>query len=346
MKTLFKLLFLVCFVIGILFILLLRSKQVHQNNNFTRLLPPHIALLQQVVPLNGAHYYISGLTSSRIYLGNNNDPTQLIEYSGTGDSIRSLHFSPTSNHRFTVGTHIVVDYPNVAMIDPLWSSAFEGLLTKPELIYHPLINYSFSRFLPLSSSSYVLLVFDTLSGQNKIIKKQFRTSAQASPSPILSRQYDGFFCTQGTFAYDHYSHKLFYTYQYRNEIIALDTNLNVLYRTHTIDTINKVHLQIDTLISGSMAKATFTSPPLVVNQSTDADEEYLYVHSRLQADNETIDLFKRSSVIDVYRQQDGAYQFSFYLADIEDNKVNNFRIFNKRVIALNGPHLSIYTLKF
>src|SRR5690606_30383150 len=102
-----------------------------------------------------------------------NDPTQLIEYSGTGDSIRSLHFSPASNHRFTVGTHIVFDYPSVAMIDPLWSSAFTGLLTQPELIYHPIINYSFSRFLSLSPSSYVLLVFDTLRGQNKIIKKQF-----------------------------------------------------------------------------------------------------------------------------------------------------------------------------
>lgn len=346
MKTVFKLLCLGGLAIGGLLLLLWNSKQVHQNNNFTRLLPPHIALLQQVVPLHDARYYISGLTSTRVYLGNSNNPTALIVYTDTGDSLQTIHFSPSANRKFTVGAQLVVDSPNVAMIDPLWSSAFAGLLTKPILSYHPLIDYSFSRYLSLTASSYILLVFDTLRGQNKIIKKQFDATPLIAPSPILSKQYDGFFCTQGTFAYDHYSHQLFYTYQYRNEIIVLDTNLNVRYRTHTIDTISRVHLQIDTLLTGSIGKVTFTSPPLVVNQSTHADEGYLYVHSRLQADNENSELFDRSSAIDVYRQQDGAYQFSFYLADIENRKVTDFRILHKRLIVLNGPHLSIYTLTF
>ena len=48
--------------------------------------------------------------------------------------------------------------------------------------------------------------------------------------------------------------------------------------------------------------------------------------------------------IDVYNIVDNTYEFSFYIYDIEKNKLKSFQILNDKFIGLIGNHIVTYQL--
>jgi hypothetical protein len=67
----------------------------------------------------------------------------------------------------------------------------------------------------------------------------------------------------------------------------------------------------------------------------------------LQADNESIEMFKSHEVIDVYSIKDGQYQFSFYLQKDNEKVISQFKVVgDKMIVLLNDSFIQLYKLNF
>src|SRR5690606_29221831 len=99
----------------------------------------------------------------------------------------------------------------------------------------------------------------------------------------------------GVLHYDPGAARLVYVYYYRNQFLCLDTNLNVQYKGRTIDTVSHAHIKVASL--ASEGKQTLTSPGGVVNRLSCMDGKWVYVNSKLMANNERKSEFDKVSAI-------------------------------------------------
>jgi hypothetical protein len=135
-------------------------------------------------------------------------------------------------------------------------------------------------------------------------------------------------------------HKLVYVYYNRNQYITLDTNLNLLFRANTVDTANTKSLK--TVIVKSDNTFTVAEPSRIANQSSYSYNNNLFIHSMLKADNERLDSFMRSSIIDVYDLEKGIYKHSFYVPKYKGNRIKNFIVFNNYFVSISGHYMLLY----
>jgi hypothetical protein len=196
---------------------------------------------------------------------------------------------------------------------------------------------SFSLAVPLSASSFVLRTYDSTLGQNILCKKTLSKNVKYGRD-LLTKQIDGKFCTDGMIKYSPDASRLIYIYYYRNEFICMDTNLNVIYRNRTIDTISRAHIKIDKVVDRNIVTASVI-PILTVNKKCCINKKYLFVNSGMIADNEDKSAFNNQSVVDAYSLSDGAYKFSFYLPEINHFKVNNFQVYDSTLVAIYDHYL-------
>lgn len=178
---------------------------------------------------------------------------------------------------------------------------------------------------------------------NKLIKQGIMLDSLKTTT-LLEKQVDGMFCTDGEMVKVPGSSKMFYVYYYRNQFLCADSNLNLLYKGKTIDTIS--HAQIKVARIKSSGQITMAAPPLIVNKRACANEKYLFVQSALRANNETDYMIKNVSMIDVYAVKDGKYQFSFYLPDFRGHKVRDFKVYGQSLYALYDHYLYKYQINF
>ena len=161
---------------------------------------------------------------------------------------------------------------------------------------------------------------------------------------LLVKQGEGLFSTDGMLLYDKSISRLIYMYYYRNQFICMDTNLKLLYKGKTIDTISRAQIKVSKIKSGSENTFTLSVPPLVVNKKGSVYKGCLFVHSNIIAKNETKKAFDNASVIDVYNLKAGSYKFSFYLPDYNNTKMFDFAINGNTLIALYDHYIFVFEL--
>lgn len=156
---------------------------------------------------------------------------------------------------------------------------------------------------------------------------------------VLEKQVDGYFCTDGILKFDPIIHRIFYMYVYRGEFLCLDTNLNLIYKAKTIDTVTTASIK---LTNNTKSKTTYTTqatPPKFVNRNIVLFENNVFILSALKSDNETFSDFKKNQVVDVYEKNDGKYSYSFYIPKYNDLKLRNFLITTDFIIAIFDNYL-------
>src|SRR5690606_38285392 len=150
--------------------------------------------------------------------------------------------------------------------------------------------------------------------------------------------------TDGTMLYNEPMGLLIYVYRYRNEYLLVDTLLKKVASLHTIDTITRAQIKVSDFANG--AKRKLSAPPLVVNKRAATFQNLLLVQSSLVARNESQDVHKQSSVIDVYSLPKGHYQFSFYIFHFAGKEqLRQFAVFGNKLVALFDNHIQFYTLR-
>jgi len=167
---------------------------------------------------------------------------------------------------------------------------------------------------------------------------------------MLPVQVDGFFCTDGWMQYDQVHGRILYAYFYRGELLFLDTDLNLLSKIKTIDTVTKAQIKLQQVNvpfgKGRISSTTQASPPKVVNKYFCTSNDRIYLLSGRKADNETEFSYRNNQPVDVYRLKDGKYLYSFYLPEYKGFKPHEMQVDqdNRFLAGVFGIYLVTFRL--
>jgi len=336
-----------CFLLSIATVWLLyvaADKINHRPNGFIRLVPPHMATPQKILNIKYNSFYIAGATPTHIYLGNAVAPTYVLKTDYFLSDTSHIRLDTRQVKGIASPAMVAIDSPDVYMTVGVRGEILHAFMPDLTLQRLPEGRRQFYNASPVSPASFVLRTYDSISQQN-ILAKRILDSGWLQPrKPVLEKQIDGVFCTDGVLHYDPGAARLVYVYYYRNQFLCLDTNLNIQYKGKTIDTVSHAHIKVASL--ASEGRQTLTSPGGVVNRLSCMDGKWIYVNSKLMANNEKKSEFDKVSAIDVYSLEDGSYHFSFYLPHLGDKKLTAFRVFNKTLVALYDHYIYTFRLNF
>ncbi|WP_146186455.1 hypothetical protein [Pedobacter sp. HMWF019] len=335
---------LICFFssIGLVCILFISSSYLNNSpNSFIRRLPSHAAVGIGFLSLDPSSFYFVGNDQNLVYLGNRGIFNQVISVDLESKQTQLLTVkAPDSLHVFN-DVQLRIDSGRVFLLEGMKSQVWVGSLEDLKVM-DKVNTPGFIAALTLDNGSLILK--STKNGEGVLLKQDHTSGQLKIGKDLLQKQVDGFFCTDGNLVKVPNSNKIFYTYYYRNQFICADTNLNLLYRGKTIDTV--AHAKIKVARIKSSNQITLSAPPVYVNKQSTANEKYLFIHSALKADNETADMHEQGAAIDVYNVSDGKYKLSFYLSDFNGKKLTDFRVYGQSLYALYDHYLYKYQLNF
>jgi hypothetical protein len=257
-------------------------------NGFLRKIPSHMAVGLGFIKLQNKSFYFVGGDSGNIYLRNWAYRNKLLKVNCHSKDSSSIKIFGTDTSKFYEGIYVRTSLSNIYLCDGIKPVLISGDLKSGKMdAFHQAVYFTSS--VPLSPTSYILRVV----GKNKTNTLIKLFDGKITESYMLERQGDGIFSTDGTLIWSADGSRIFYTYYYRNQFLCLDTNLNVLYNGKTIDTVSTANIKVGEIKSAN--EITLASPPLFVNEQSAANDAYFFVHSALQADNETGNAFRKVS---------------------------------------------------
>ncbi|MES2277930.1 MAG: hypothetical protein V4592_18020 [Bacteroidota bacterium] len=334
---------LICFICSCLLITVLYWFSMWRNNHpngFLRKLPPHKIVGTGLIKLERKDYYLAGIDSLNVYLGRWAKRNQLLRVNYRTKDTSSLTISGLDTVRYHQGVYVNVDNQNIYLFDGIKPAVASGKLTNGKLTSIEQRVPYFTTSLSISQNSFILSIL-AKGDQNELVKV---LTGKVMAKYTLEQQGDGFFSTDGALFKSSDGNHLFYSFYYRNRFLCLDTNLLVVYKGKTIDTVNHAKLTIGKI--RSLNQTTLAEPPNFVNEQCAANSQYIFIHSALKADNETSAEMKIVNPIDVYRIKDGQYVFSIYIVNVNREKLRNFIVYRQTLIALYDHYLYIHQLKF
>lgn len=313
------------------------------KNGFNRNVKDSIIILSSVLKHSNAGYYFAGITPTHILLGDYYKPAKVL--------ITDMNLKDTQSIKFIIDkpvkfawplSKILIDSPIVRIIEGVTPAVLQASLSTKKLEEVKYSNRYFTEAIALSQGSIIVKSNDPILNQDIVLKETTNNENIYPSKPILEKQVDGFFCTDGVLIYEKSLNKIVYVYYYRNQFICLDTSLNVLYKGNSIDT--NTYSKIAVQYISKTGETTFSKPPRQINKNACISDSLLYIRSLLIADNENKKLFKSSSVFDIYSLKNGSYQFSFYIPEIMGEKVKLFKVINKVFVALYDSYIATYQI--
>ncbi|WP_448103449.1 hypothetical protein [Pedobacter panaciterrae] len=321
-----------------LFLQLFSIWKQSQPNGFIRLFPSNKIIGKEYLNLKLRNWYFAGIDSSGLYLGNWGRPGILSKITSKATEISDFKISGYENVGFYEGAYLRTEGTDLFLLDGVKALIGKGSLIAGKLKKTESVPY-FTLGLPISSNNYILR---TVKGMQSYL---IATANNKLSVPLkFDGQKEGIFSTDGSLLKAPRANRVFYVYSYCNQFLALDTNLNILYKAHTKDTISKVQITVSKVASEH--KITMSAPPMVVNKQCAINDEFLFINSGMRADNETLTMNKLGSPIDVYNVSNGKYKFSFYLPNFDGKKLTDFRVYGQSLYVLYDHYLYKYQLNF
>lgn len=315
----------------------------HYHNRFVRRFPQHVAEKIAQANLEFNSYYFAGYSNGQLYLGNTTAPLQVMAWDA-GLKKRTVH------HIELIEKDLPFQSPRIR-VDGNQFYVYEG---SAPYIYRGTTKvwkakrilqggHYFSQLEPLDPEQLALrYVKDNGESLIGIVNLSDTTDVTYGPA-VLQKQFDGIFDTDGSLHTDTGKKRLLYVYRYRNQYILANDQAKVLYRGNTIDTISTAQIEI-TEVPGHKKK-TFSKPPLIVNKSSAYFNGLLFVNSLLPGRYEDDDLWKTSSIVDVYDVASRTYRSSFTVADAGGKKMRSMFVVEGKLYALINNQLDCYRLR-
>jgi hypothetical protein len=320
-------------------------KLLHEPNSFLREYKQLIDAKSNEIDLGVNSYYIAGITKDHVYLGNVTAPFRMLitNLALTDTQHVELKVKGMDTLTFYNPLTVKIEPPYFYIADGTMPGVFRGRIGEWEADRLLSNKEYFTQLIPLSSSSFAIRT-NQIKTQYHVLGKLQNHEPHITIEPtLLQKQVDGFFCTDGVMNYNKDLKKLVYTYYYRNEFIVYDTNLNLDYRGHTIDTFSRAQIKVEHIASENTNTLTYKK---FINKGTCTSGDYLYINSNLLARNDPPDMFPTMTIVDVYDLREDTYEFSFSVPNYDvDDKIRDFRIFeNKVFIALYDRYMVKYDL--
>ena len=202
----------------------------------------------------------------------------------------------------------------------------------------------FVKSLQLSDSLVVIRGFIDGSSKPVFMRINTRNGDQRS-SDVLSEKADAGFSSDGILCSNTKKDRLFYVPYFENGIYGMDSNMKLLYKQHTIDTVFNSGIQVTGRGTGEMQKLYASAPRVKVNKRAFANNQFLFIESDLQADNEEEDAFRQYPVLDAYHLENGSYAGSFYLP-VDKRKVLSYYVNSGKLYVLLKDQVASYEMDF
>ncbi|WP_268223886.1 hypothetical protein [Sinomicrobium oceani] len=331
-----SILMLITFLFGIFIVLALHiaapKKENHKHAGFERLFAPE-GVLQPLdtLDLGYSSYYIAGVDNGHLYLGNSQIPSLVVEtkVDNLKDTIHHKISIKESNLKYR-SIQVKVSAPYFYLVDGVIPFIYRGNISDWAATLYKNSPY-FLDAIPTDNGALALI------GVNKEMEKVLYKVTEETPEPeifpgLLKAQGDeAILSTSGQLHYDKNRQILTYVYLYRNQFFLMDTDFNMVHKGNTIDTISQEKINVGEISSENQWKISPLS--LKVNERSSVNENLLYINSNILAGNEDIDVFDRTSVIDVYQLDNGNYQYSFYIPAFSSKKIREFVVVHHNLIV-------------
>lgn len=218
---------------------------------------------------------------------------------------------------------------------------------KNDTCVHYHLPFFFSRACLISNGNFAIRKYyrDSTGSDYELVKYSLKGNQISKTTSPFDRNNDGGFSTEGLLHYDSVSNSLVYVFYFSNRFLCMDTNLNILYPGHTIDTFSRPQINVKRFGSGVNLGYSMSAPPKIINKLSCVNNGKLYIASGIRADNESEKTFLENSVVDIYLIKDGSYQYSFYIPDTNKEKILEFRISNNHIYTLTAHYLSTFNIE-
>ncbi|HLV93463.1 MAG TPA: MauE/DoxX family redox-associated membrane protein [Aequorivita sp.] len=331
--------------ISIVWLLFIFSEnKIHRNNAFQRQYMPHP--IEKVGEYNLLYnsYYIAGIDSNTIYLGNYKAPLYLTKVHLSSKELdeNSIYISNTNLPFQRV--RLVVSPPYFYLGDGTVPVLFKGkLVDKYATLFYD--QAYFTQYI-LTNSENIGLVTISSETQNTTLAMVYKANSYDTlvfNNNILSKQIDGVFDSDGSLLWNSKHKRFLYVYRYRNRFEVTDNTLSHLFSRKTIDTISQAIIDLGYYERRHQYKLGANT--VIVNKASATYGDYLYIESDRLGRFDDADLTRVSSIIDVYNFEEGSYEFSFHLYHEPNKALKEFRVVGDKLTAIVGETLQIYKLK-
>ncbi len=320
------------------------ENKLHEENPFIRRFIQGAAPKTAETQLHNNTLYFAGYSQDKIYIGDYMAPLHVFEYDITFKTKK--HFKITLdfyNHPFRrVQLRIAGAY--FFLVDGTVPVVYRGKIGqwKATTVKSNDVPY-FSMIEAIDSMTIAFRSRHKLSAAHVLGHLNFRKPVKITYHPeLLQKQIDGYFDSDGMMHFDQESKKMIYTYYYRNQFIVTDDDLHLLYRGKTIDTTSRANIKIAYIEDLKQQKLVSSSGP--VNNLSTYNRNLLLINSKLRGRFETVEMWKRAAIVDVYNTRDNTYLSSIYIYNIQKDRLRDMLLINQQLFVIVGQTLQRYSL--
>lgn len=324
---------------------LLSENEIHRNNSFIRRYPHHPIALSKGLNIKYNSYYIAGIANGRIYLGNTTAPRQILVIDTSLTEAKTLRVQVEGKQDYPFkSVQVRVKFPYFYLADGTVPIVYRGKISDWRATPMTNIKNYFSAFEPIDSSLFAIRSIDTAANLSILgTLNTAKPNTFKQVSGMLQKRIDGIFDTDGKLLYNYQLKKMIYVYYYRNQAVISSSDLKTFQKLKTIDTVSQVPIQFAYLHTTGEKK--FAKQPAMIQQGGATYGKYLFSMSNRLGKFEAESMLKEASIIDVYDLLKSTYEFSFYLYNYKNEKVENFQIYNNLLIGITKHYIVIYRLK-
>jgi uncharacterized membrane protein YphA (DoxX/SURF4 family) len=320
------------------------ENKLHKENPFIRRFIQGAASRTAEIKLHNSTLYFAGSRKGKIYIGDYMAPLHVFEYDTTLKTKKHFKIKLDSeDHPFQhVQLRIAGSY--FFLMDGTVPVIYRGKISdwKANTIKSNDVPY-FSMAEIIDSTTIAFRSRQKLSGGNVLGRYNFRSPSRVTYHPaLLQKQIDGYFDTDGMMHFDQESKKLIYTYYHRNQFIVTGNELLLLYRGKTIDTTSRANIKVAYIKELRQRKLASSTGP--VNNLSTHNRNLLLINSTLRGRFETIEMWKRAAIVDVYNTRDNTYLSSIYIYNIQKDKLRDMLVVNQELFVIIGQTLQRYSL--
>jgi hypothetical protein len=325
--------------------LLARTKLLNSDKNgFTRIYKKNEApsLIAKKI-LSKEISRICGISNSSIFLAGTNPKAILILNKNLVDEDTIFIEMPFTPDKIVPNT-LVVDTPMLYLHLNNLKTIIYGRFPSDKMNLRKLNKELtiFSKSVQISPSTIITRSFSQQRQTQIFSKINIETGEIIKEGQIIETEYQDPWGLQsdGMLTYDKSSKRLIYLQYFTNNFTCFDTNLNVLYKSHTIDTnyVSKIKVGKEFDRDGKV-KITPSEARFTVNDFSFSGNNFLFVVSALCADNETLKEFNQTDVIDIYSIQNGKYICSFHIPRVERKSLESAYIDNYTLLVLTNSEI-------
>jgi hypothetical protein len=309
-----------------------------KKNGFTRRLLPAILQSRKQQTFPSIIYRIAGSRAGKLYLQGKN-PYVVYATTLSLDSLTSIPLSISPEKKLSSGTRQYLDGRHLYIACRNLPGIIDYDLDSQKSNNH-ILPYYYNKEAFFSKNRFILRTTDRKTKDPLFIKINLNNPTARQEDHFSEKKGASIFPTDGILYYDSTTHLACYTYFYQNGFICMDTNLNVIVKGKTIDTVTKREITVAHVGSS----LTMKQPPQFVNDLGAVAEGKLFLQSMLKADNELPLDFAENTVIDAYSVANGNYIASFYIPPYKGNKPHQFHVIGKKLYAIYGKTVIEYDL--